>query len=524
MDFQAWLTKEGYDSEQLTPTMRTHLTAAWKAETAPPVPVAVPVAATALALAPDAVATPYEVELAEARRESARRTAINEFTTEQIRANLSHPERVERFDLLRNAAIQGKWDVQKFQLEMLKEKHQVGPIITVARGDEDITNEVLEAAALRGVGYSGSEKKFNDRVLSAVDKRYRRGIGLTELIAIAAERNNNYRGSTRDLHAMCQAAFRDRNGDPRFPSSGGYNDPRRQDVGPSSIAVPGILSNVANKFLEAGFLYSEQSWRQIAKIRPANDYKEMSLYRMGASAKFELIPPGGEIKHGTLSELSYGLKVDAYGKMLGISEQDMRNDDLGAFAGGADEIGRGGGDMLNDLFWTTHWLDDSTFFPTNKTLANYDDGATDSVLSLAGLDNAESILRRQTKPDLTPLGVSASIILVPPELYNTGLTLMGGQGLVVGTTPASGVNLNVFYGRYRVVSSAYLTDATAWYLLVDPNNIPCISIAFLDGVEVPVVETSMFDFDRLGMAMRGTLRVGVRKQEYRGGVKLKGAA
>jgi hypothetical protein len=67
-------------------------------------------------------------------------------------------------------------------------------------------------------------------------------------------------------------------------------------------------------------------------------------------------------------------------------------------------------------------------------------------------------------------------------------------------------------------------QATAWYLLADPNNVAAIEVAFLDGVETPIVETSEFDFDRLGIAMRAYMDWGCNKQEYRAGVKLKGAA
>jgi hypothetical protein len=185
---------------------------------------------------------------------------------------------------------------------------------------------------------------------------------------------------------------------------------------------------------------------------------------------------------------------------------------------------------LNEVFWT-EWLNDAAFFPVDKSNNNYDDGAVDSVLSLAGLDNAETIFRKQTKPDGTPMGIMPSVLLVPAELTNTGLTLMGSQILVVGTTPASGPNGNVFQGRYEVVSSVYLSSSaitgfslTAWYLLADPNNVAAIEVAFLDGIEAPIVETSEFDFDRLGIAMRAIMDWGTRKQEYRAGVKLKGAA
>lgn len=525
MNFEQWLTANGYDAAALTATMRTHLQAAWKAETAPPIPVAIPVAPPAPVPSPASGTTPYELELEAARRESTRISRVDELTSEQIRKNVRFPERVERFNLLRNAAIEGGWDLQRFQLELLKEHHNIGPIISVVNSGREVTAEALEAAAARGVGYGQLEKRYSDQTLAAVDRHYRAGIGLREMIRAAAQHNNNFRGSDRDIRAMCHAAFRDSNGTPII-NTGSDNFQFRSDVGPSTISVSGILSNLANKFLEQGFLFCEQAWRQIAKIRPANDYKLMSIYRLTGSNTFELVGPGGEIKHGSLSDLTYTNQVDAYGKMLGISEKDIRNDDLGAFAQAGDELGRGGGDSLNNIFWTNNWLNDSTFFNTDKSKNNYDDGATDSVLSLAGLNNAETIFRLQTKPDGTPLGVLPMIILTPAALYNTALQLMGSQGLVVGTTPASGPIQNVFFGRYKCVSSVYLdgTSSTAWWLLADPNNVAAINVAFLDGVETPVVETGMFDFDRLGMAMRGVMRFGVNKAEYRAGVKLKGAA
>lgn len=521
--FESWLTANNYDAAALTPTQRKHLEAAWKAEvqaqTAPVAPI--PTATLAQPQPPvptveRAPSTPgvYEAELAAARRESERRNSIDALVAEQIRADIGFPERLERLDLIRKAAVEGSWDLQKTQFEILKESRRVGPIVSIVR-EQETNADVLEAAALRAVGYPGIEKKFNDRILSTVDKNYPRGIGLKELVLAAAERNSGYRGSSRDIAAMCRAAFRSENN---------HNHPSfRADAGPSTIDVTGILSNVANKFLEAGFLYVEQAWRGIAKIRPANDYKEMSIFRMTGSATFEKVGPGGEIKHGTLGELSYGLKVDPYAKMIGISEQDLRNDDLGAFSGVSEEIGRGAGDSLNEIFWAV-WLDDAAFFNTDKSKGNYDDGAADTALALAGLNNAETIFRLQTKPDGKPLGAMPAVLLVPATLYNTALQLMGSQGLVVGTTPASGPQNNVFYGRYRTVSSVFLDAAstTAWYLLADPNAIPGIAIAFLDGVQTPTVETGQFDFDRLGLAMRGVMRFGVRKQEYRCGVKLKG--
>jgi hypothetical protein len=67
-------------------------------------------------------------------------------------------------------------------------------------------------------------------------------------------------------------------------------------------------------------------------------------------------------------------------------------------------------------------------------------------------------------------------------------------------------------------------SALKWYLLADPQDLPAIEIVFLNGNEQPTVETADADFNTLGIRMRGFHDFGVAKQEYRGGVAMKGEA
>ena len=90
---------------------------------------------------------------------------------------------------------------------------------------------------------------------------------------------------------------------------------------------------------------------------------------------------------------------------------------------------------------------------------------------------------------------------------------------------------NFFRGKYQVYDTPYLSNSaytgfstTAWYLLANPMDCPVIETVFLDGKEAPTIESSDADFDTLGIQMRGYHDFGVTKQEYRGGVKSKGAA
>jgi signal peptide peptidase SppA len=506
--FETWVLSQGFDPEELSPEQTKSLQSLFQVSTNPANPPA-----------PAAERNTFQEKLAAIDRENQRVAYIREATVAGMGRNMGDIEKCRQLrELCETACADPKTSERDFDLALLRQERSLG-IGFVSSRPAEVDNEVLEAAVAQAIRLPNLEKKYPERHLEMASKRFKHGIALQELLALAAERNNGYRGSCRDVVALCRAAF------------GGQQYDIRADSGLSTISVNGILSNVANKSLASAFLYTEQVWRQISRIRTANDFKTMNTYRLTGSNKFEKVPAGGEIKHGDLGQLAYTNKVDTYGKMLGIDRRDIVNDDLGALAGATADLGRGAGDSLNEVFWTA-WLDDSTFFPTDKSKNNYDDGATDSVLSLAGLENADTIFRQQTKPDGTPLGAVPAILLVPVGLRITALQLMNstlliGQGASAAALGAS----NPWAGAFTVAASTYLSNssftgysATAWYLLADPNNIPAIEVAFLNGQESPTVETAEFDFDRLGLSMRAYMDFGVSKMEYRAGVKLKGAA
>lgn len=516
MDFTQWLKANGYDEAALTPTMRKHLEAAWQAEVraANPPP----------SLPQNGPAAPFADEMARVTAESARISHIQKTTLRYCNLNLGNEEKIASLKRLSEAAIADRnMSAKDFDIAMLHADRSIGMMVITPKAEE-ASADVIEAAICMTHKVKGVEKQYNERTLEAAHKRFRNGITLCGLVSMFA-RDAGYRGDLGgegNLKAMLRTI--------KFAQQRPNAYEAMASSGLSSISISGILSNVANKSLVAQFLYGEQSYRSISKIRTANDFKQMTTYRMTGSNKFIKIPPGGEIKHGTLSDLTYTNQVDTYGIMLGIDRRDFINDDLGALMGRGAEVGQGAIDGINEVFWT-EWLDDSAFFPTDKSLLNYDDGATDSVLSLAGLDNAENLFASQTKPNGTPLGATPRILLVPRALRNTALNLMAPSVTAAAQSTATQTLANVYAGRYDVVDSIYLQSSaisgyssTAWYLLADPNNLAAIEVAFLFGRDTPIIEEAELDFDRLGVSMRAYWDFGVNKQEYRAAVKLKGAA
>jgi hypothetical protein len=138
----------------------------------------------------------------------------------------------------------------------------------------------------------------------------------------------------------------------------------------------------------------------------------------------------------------------------------------------------------------------------------------------------------QTNPDGTPLALQPAILLVPTALRAAATAIVSpGQNLLVTGASATIPNVNVFAGRFTVESSPYISNSsytgntsTAWWMLANPNELPVIAIAALNGRVEPTVETADAEFNVLGVQMRGYSDVGVKRQEYRGGVHADGGS
>jgi hypothetical protein len=535
MGFSQWLKANGYDEAALSADQRKHLEAAWKSETQPtlaavatpppaapapanpPAPAAQP---TAQSSAPSTGSPSFDQKLVAIEEENQRIEYIENATIAAMQSRLGDKQKCKQLRELAEAAkADKKMDAKSFDVALMRIDRAIPPMVTAPKAESNpLTAEVVEAALCISEKLPDLEKHYDSKVLQTAHSKFRHGLGLQELLLLAAERNGNYRGSVRDLKPLLKAAFQ------------GDGHEMRADVVPSTLSISGILSNIANKFLRVAFENVEQSWRKITTIRPVNDFKTITSYSLTGDNQYEQVPAGGEIQAGTLGQTSYTNKADTYAKLLGIDRRDIINDDLGALTGAGRRLGRGAALKLNAIFWAV-WLNDSTFFPTDKSKANYDDGAGDSVLNPTGLANADTIFRQQTDPDGKPLGAIPKILLVPTPLRTTALNLMSSEfyNLVTATNPAGGTG-NIWRGMFEPVDSAYLGAAntggsdTAWYLLADPNDIAVIETCFLNGAEMPTIETGEPDFDRLGLAMRGWYDFGVSLQEYRGAVKLKGAA
>jgi hypothetical protein len=423
--------------------------------------------------------------------------------------------KVDKLSDLHATAIKDGWTADQFELKCLRDARPKAPVMApgaIIRTDGGLTSEIIEAACCMTAKLNGVEKQYGEKVLETANKRFHGQLGLQEMLLEAAwskgYTGRNFRSNAREV---LQYAF-------------------RSDIEAafSTIDISGILSNTANKFLLEGFSHVEQTWRRISTTRSVSDFKTITSYRMTGALQYQLVAPGGEIKHGTLGEESFTNAAKTYALILAVDRHDIVNDDLGAITTVPRKLGRGAGLKLNDIFWTV-FLDNGSFFTAGNnnlvTTATY-------ALSSAGLKKTVETFRKQTDADSKPLGAEPKLLLVPPELEVTADELFVSTNNNTGgaATTEKVPNRNVFAGKYQPIVSTYLSNAsytgysaTAYYLLGDPMDLAVIETCFLNGQQSPTIETADADFNVLGIQMRGYHDFGVTKQEHRAGVRTNGA-
>jgi phage head maturation protease len=485
-EFNEWVKAMGLDPDDLTEDQQVKLQAKYDAEQVTPPPVVEP--------EPDVEAKADEVDPLEAGRllEAAEVTRV---------ADIRKICGEDHAELCATAILKGH-TVEATELAVLKAERPKTPAVH----DSVPVNagpQVIEAAVMMGSSLN-VEGMYDDKVLEAASK-YRGGMGIGEMLLAMAEDATGRRFAPRDLRSrtaeVLRAAF-------------------------STQSLTGILSNIANKFLLAGYEYGDNSDLAIASKRSVNDFKQITSYRMTGNSQFVEVAPSGEIQHGTLSEDTYNNQAKTYGIMYALTRTDIINDDLGAFDQLQTIIGQGAAHKRRAVVWAA-FMDNSDFFKTANS--NIQSGAS-SALSVDSLTSAEQLFMDQTDVNGQPIGIMPKLLVVPTALAGTAKQIFQSAEIRDTTASTKTPIANIQFGKFDPIVSTYLGNssftgysAASWYMLADPQALSTIEVCYLNGVEVPTIETADADFNTLGVQMRGYFDFGVALQDPKGGVKSVGS-
>lgn len=482
-------------------------------------------AGTTAAAEPDPIAASRAARAAELRRQAG---------IEQVCAR--QPEIAAK-------AIEEGWSIEKAELAAMKAGlanniHPVGPHINLGAGKYRVgtdkvgnnvgLNAALEAALIVALGRHDAEKLYSADVLEAAHENFR-NFSLQGLFIVAAAQNGYHAHAGERIHQ----------GNCRTVLEYAYGRHPGRSAAASTVSMSGILGNVANKEIVAGYHEEDTAWKEIAAVRSVQNFHEHRSYRMLDDMEYEELGPDGKIKHGSTSEEYYTRQAKTFAKMYFLTRTHIINDDLGAFDDLRTQIGRGSSKKFNKVFWKK-FIDNAAFFTAGRT--NYISGSTTNLgTDGVGLGLGVLAFRKMKSPtadgakavnaDTQPgsgTGGRPEILLVPPELEAGADKLYVGENLNVGSGPGEE---NIYRRKYRPVVAWQLSDSgytgystTAWYLLNNPAFLAAIVVSFLYGQVAPTVESAEADFDELGVQFRGFHDFGADLAEYLSGVKSKGAA
>ena len=282
-----------------------------------------------------------------------------------------------------------------------------------------------------------------------------------------------------------------------------------------------ILSNLADKVLLAGYQEAPATWRAWCSTGSLSDFKENYKLRMSEAPELEPVLESGEYKMAQFAESEDTYRIGTWGKKFALTRQAIINDDIGAFTRIPTLFGIAAGRTINNTVYDL-LLKNPVLKETSKSLFHAEHGnlGTPAALSIESLSAARTAMRRQkgmrkgdgNKDRGVTLNLAPTILVIPPELETLARQLLFSTADIGQANPAV---VNPFHGSLEIVVDAALTDPKAWYLMASPSVIDTMEVAFLDGVQNPVIEQQQgWNVD--GIEYKVRLDFGVKVWDYRG--------
>lgn len=301
--------------------------------------------------------------------------------------------------------------------------------------------------------------------------------------------------------------------------------------GVSTVSLPGILSNIAQKALAAAWNQVNVAWPKITRPERLNNFKAHTIYRMTADGAFRDVGPDGKLEHGQIAESSSSLRAATKGRKFKFTRQMRIDDDLGALNTWGQWLGREGQVSVERSTFKlmlantgSHWSLNNNNLITNVLDS---DGLSAAKQKFAyfvdQFGQAISVL-----PDrlvvATPLKVDAEAIINARSQVASGDkvtdrthwgTLPGG---VIDSPYLSNTAQRDEYGN------AYSGQSdTLWFLMADPAVLAALLVGFLNGKQQPTVESSTGEFSNDGLDIEAFMDYAVGFGETYGSVKSTGA-
>lgn len=363
----------------------------------------------------------------------------------------------------------------------------VGELMARLQNDHAITVEAAGAQLLAHMA-AGATSVAGAHVVSTVEdehdkhRRAAEGALLARAGLAKAEGANPFRGYT--LSEMARASL----------ARGGFKSEgmdKMQFIGAafthSTSDFTGLLANVANKALLAGYEEAEETFQQWTRPGSLPDFKPGSRVDLNMFPSLRKVAEGAEYKYATVGERGAQVVLATYGELFSITRQAIINDDLDAFTRVPRMMGRAAIRTIGDLVYAILTANPNMPDGTPLFHADHKNLLAGGGITTAAVDAMQSAMALQ-KQGQSVLNIAMQYLIVPRALKGTANVVRASE-YEVGAAKNNTVP-NSVRDTFEVISDARLdaASATAWYGAGNPSVHDTIEVSYLDGNQAPYLE------------------------------------
>lgn len=282
----------------------------------------------------------------------------------------------------------------------------------------------------------------------------------------------------------------------------------------STSDFPLLFADIISRSVLTTYNYWPVTWPAVAKKVLVRDFRDNKLFlpMLGGDARLTGVPEGTWYPETGLTEQTpLTFAVTKFGRKMSFTFEAMVNDDLDFLKDMPTRLGRAARRTeeraITDLYVDANGPHASMFTTGNANLVVTGNGASENnpPLTIAGLQDAMTVLANQLDENGEPIMVETVTLVVPPALevaarnilsatelrfdtISPGATSGTNQGLTAANWMRNRVNLQVNPYIPIVATGAGANKHKMWFLFANPNvGRPALLAAFLRGYDQPQI-------------------------------------
>lgn len=302
-----------------------------------------------------------------------------------------------------------------------------------------------------------------------------RGLRMVNLARMALERGGAQIRTYDENEIVAQALVR--------------RDTHYNSTGDFAVA----LESVMHKTLQAAYLTQPDAWTKFCGIGSVTDFRLHNRYLRGSFGRLDPVNEHGEFKNKSIPDAAKEtIKASRFGNIVGLTREAIVNDDLGLFDSILPDLGRAAKISIEvDVF---------ALLTSNSGVGpNMNDGnpmihsshaniGTSAAPTTDSFDEARQIMAKQKD-------ISGNEFLdIRPAIW-LGSLAKGGTARVLNDAqydPDTANKLqrpNMVRGLFREIVDTPRLTGNPWWAFADPAQAPAIEVVFLNGEQMPQLDT-----------------------------------